>query len=78
MLTENASKIQQKYLGAKGLIVLIAVMNMFVPLSIDLFISAGTADDRYRICCDTFDGQFDAGQFFLLFRSGDSAVWAGK
>lgn len=34
MLTENASKIQQKYLGAKGLIVLIAVMNMFVPLSI--------------------------------------------
>lgn len=33
MLTENASKIQQKYLGAKGLIVLIAVMNMFVPLS---------------------------------------------
>ena len=31
MLTENASKIQQKYLGAKGLIVLIAMMNMFVP-----------------------------------------------
>ena len=28
MLTENASKIQQKYLGAKGLIVLIAVMNL--------------------------------------------------
>lgn len=77
MLTENASKIQQKYLGAKGLIVLIAVMNMFVPLSIDLYLP-GTADDRYRICCDTFDGQFDAGQFFLLFRSGDSAVWAGK
>lgn len=75
MLTENASKIQQKYLGAKGLIVLIAVMNMFVPLSIDLYLPA---DDRYRICCDTFDGQFDAGQFFLLFRSGDSAVWAGK
>lgn len=40
MLTENASKIQQKYLGAKGLIVLIAVMNMFVPLSIDLYLPA--------------------------------------
>lgn len=40
MLTENASKIQQKYLGAKGLIVLIAVMNMFVPLSIDLYLTA--------------------------------------
>lgn len=40
MLTENASKIQQKYLGANGLIVLIAVMNMFVPLSIDLYLPA--------------------------------------
>lgn len=40
MLTENASKIQQKYLGAKGLILLIAVMNMFVPLSIDLYLPA--------------------------------------
>ncbi|WP_306667122.1 Bcr/CflA family efflux MFS transporter [Phascolarctobacterium faecium] len=40
MLTENTSKIQQKYLGAKGLIVLIAVMNMFVPLSIDLYLPA--------------------------------------
>lgn len=40
MLTENASKIQQKYLGAKGLIVLIAVMNMFVPLPIDLYLPA--------------------------------------
>ena len=40
MLTENASKIQQKYLGAKDLIVLIAVMNMFVPLSIDLYLPA--------------------------------------
>ena len=40
MLTENASKIQQKYLGAKGLIVMIAVMNMFVPLSIDLYLPA--------------------------------------
>ncbi len=40
MLTENASKIHQKYLGAKGLIVLIAVMNMFVPLSIDLYLPA--------------------------------------
>lgn len=40
MFTENASKIQQKYLGAKGLIVLIAVMNMFVPLSIDLYLPA--------------------------------------
>ena len=40
MLTENASIIQQKYLGAKGLIVLIAVMNMFVPLSIDLYLPA--------------------------------------
>ena len=40
MLTENASKIQQKYLDAKGLIVLIAVMNMFVPLSIDLYLPA--------------------------------------
>lgn len=40
MLTENASKIQQKYLGAKGLIVLIPVMNMFVPLSIDLYLPA--------------------------------------
>lgn len=76
MLTENASKIQQKYLGAKGLIVLIAVMNMFVPLSIDLYLPA-LPTNRYRICCDTFDGQFDAGQFFLLFRSGYSAVWAG-
>lgn len=75
MLTENASKIQQKYLGAKGLI---DRCDEYVCTVVDRFISAGTADDRYRICCDTFDGQFDAGQFFLLFRSGDSAVWAGK
>ena len=77
MLTENASKIQQKYLGAKGLIVLIAVMNMFVPLSIDLYLPAlptiGT-----EFAATPLMVQFDAGQFFLLFRSGDSAVWAGK
>lgn len=40
MLTENTSKINQKYLGTKGLIVMIAVMNMFVPLSIDLYLPA--------------------------------------
>lgn len=40
MVKENASQINQKYLGEKGLIVLIAVMNMFVPLSIDLYLPA--------------------------------------
>lgn len=40
MFTENNQLTKQKYLGSKGLIVMIAVMNMFVPLSIDLYLPA--------------------------------------
>lgn len=40
MFTENSQLAKQKYLGSKGLIVMIAVMNMFVPLSIDLYLPA--------------------------------------
>lgn len=36
----NVSCGRQRYLGNKGLIILIAVMNMFVPLSIDLYLPA--------------------------------------
>lgn len=77
MLTENASKNPAEIFRRKGFD-RTDRCDEYVCTVVDRFISAGTADDRYRICCDTFDGQFDAGQFFLLFRSGDSAVWAGK
>ncbi|MCD8360044.1 MAG: MFS transporter [Acidaminococcaceae bacterium] len=36
----NVSCGRQRYLSNKGLIILIAVMNMFVPLSIDLYLPA--------------------------------------
>lgn len=38
--TIPSSPVQQKYLGAKGLIVLIALLSAFVPLSTDLYLPA--------------------------------------
>jgi MFS transporter, DHA1 family, multidrug resistance protein len=39
--------IRQSYLGDKGLIVFIAIMNMFVPLSIDMYLPAIPKMSKY-------------------------------
>lgn len=64
---ENIKK--QKFLGKNGLIVFITLMNMFIPLSTDLYLPALPTMSTYfgvSSCAD----QSNPSQLFLLLCSG--------
>ena len=72
-MTETSPAPEQKYLGEKGLITLIAILSAFVPLSIDLYLPAlpGMAD-YFKVSADL--ANLTLILFFLFFSAG-TLLW---
>ena len=72
-MTETSHAPEQKYLGEKGLITLIAILSAFVPLSIDLYLPAlpGMAD-YFKVSADL--ANLTLILFFLFFSAG-TLLW---
>ena len=67
------SQVKQKYLGAKGLIILIALLSAFVPLSTDLYLPALLKMSAYfRASADRINLTLTV--FFIFYALG-TLVW---
>ena len=72
-LSPTLSQPQQKYLGAKGLIVLIALLSAFVPLSTDLYLPALPGMGAYfKVSADQINLTLTA---FFVFYSLGTLIW---